>query len=766
MKNKVIYPIVAFLSVGLLTEGQGRIELKESDLQSPIGMFESRSALEPLNDTSTMKSMFDYEYSTDMVNLNQTSTDEACNSEEDFDNFNEKLADAVDPSRNCRKIINLDPNDRKKYCECLSKVTFNKVNPTDMNYITDKLKDEAKTFSDEIIRANVSAIQDKLLAGISLHNQIKNRYPSYKNSCDPSMMIKSVSEAGMKGACANGKMKRLDKVLAKENAFDEIISLATKLNHDTSNSKLDNKNINQGIDEIVKLLQKINQAENAKGNESVGKIEELKAKLETELKDNPIFKIYKVDFFNPITGATETINNLHSARLGLAPQEDLMGIIREKLKDQSFSNSDEIRKEISGLFKHNIENLKNLCDELKGNIDFMCEKALDNDYSLSLIQNNPVHLAQVVKSVFVQFNPSEFKFNMEANDLAFNKNLMSLPKSYDNKLLGDKVDLLQCTFAFKELTSSFVLGASEKQLDPSLYALGKFTHPLQMTIGDSSRFKDLIGETNRFDPYKKLEKASDEQLLKTAIITQGSGNIDNYRLTDNRRKRTSASEMLDRTFGDKSEYGRQRSSLASNKTEALIAAGSSAAASTPTNSDNYSSGVTSPTSNMSNMPTLPQSSNNHYSSNNSDDLDAKEAGTSSQSVIDSYEKRLSTMMEKLEALTTQRKEKAVAEEKKGAKVTTEVAPTVEETELKSTISKLKDQIATLQSKQKAIDSAKASKPTSAVNATTVKNFTPATAKKMNHTSKTQTTESAPIQNYVTKTPSKPNLYLSSSVLIL
>ena len=91
MKNKVIYPLVATLSLGLFTSGQGKIVLNDNNVEDTVGMFESRSALEPLNDTSTMKSMFDYEYSTDMVNLNQTSTDEACNSEEDFDNFIIKL---------------------------------------------------------------------------------------------------------------------------------------------------------------------------------------------------------------------------------------------------------------------------------------------------------------------------------------------------------------------------------------------------------------------------------------------------------------------------------------------------------------------------------------------------------------------------------------------------------------------------------------------------------------------------------------------------
>lgn len=752
----MIYPIVATLSLGLLTAVQGKINLADSQLQNTAGMFESRSALEPLNKQAGKKSMFDYEAHYEIQNLNQSSTAESC-ADDEIQAFNEKLADVVDPARNCRKIIKFDPVNQKEYCQCLSQMPLSKITPEDMNTIAKKLKEEANAFSEEIIRANISAIQDKLLAGIALHNQIKNKYPNYNNKCNPEQMVESVSKAGRTGSCANGKMKKLDSILAKSNAFDEILASATKLNHDTSEATLDNKNINQGIDDIVLLLQKLDLSKTSLDSISPKEIDVLREKLEVELKENPFFRMYKVEFYNPITESTEVINNLNSSRLGLGPQEDLMLIIRDKMKDNNFTNKEEVRKELSALFGDHVKNLKNLCGELQENIDFMCERAFDQNYSLSLIQNNPVHLAQIVRSVFIKFNPGEFKFEMEESNFGYRSDFMGAPKSYDNKILSERVDMLQCSFAFKDLSNSFILAGSKATLDPSLFALGEFTHPVQMTIGDSGRYKDLIAETNRFNPYKKLEKASEEQLLKTAIITRSTANIDNYRLIDHRNKRTSASELLNRTFGENSEYNRSRSSISSSSTKLspVTSTTTSATTTSSVSNDSYSPGASSSSPNMTNYQTLPYNTNGNLAQNSIDQstFDADDKKSSPQSVIDSYEKRLATMMEKLEALTTQRKEKAVAEDKKGTKTSTEVAPVAEETELKSTISKLKEQIATLQSKQNAIDTAKA-KPATISTPATAKTFTTAPAKKRNHTTKPQSTESAPVQNYVAKATQK------------
>lgn len=689
-----------------------KIELEGGELKAPIVMFETRSALDPLNTNSSDSIEFDQyaaKYAPALSIINDT---KACANDDQYDAFSENLSAYVDPTRNCRKIIIDNPLEKKKYCQCLGD-KGTRLSIDEMKKVKASLETEAKIFREEIVRANLSAIQDKMLGAIALQNQLANYAKGVGKSCSPEKMIESFNQAIHMGSCGKGKIGQIEQLIGRSNAFAEMSSSFEKFNADTKDDLLDTAKLNADVETLAALLHKFHSLTSNPTQKSEAEFAELKKQMEEALANNPLLRHFRIELPDHASGKPIVINQFKGIQKDRQP--NLITDLADILKDKKMDNYQDLKKALTTVTGNEIKKAQEICNEIPSNMEFICERAMDPKYSISLIQNNPVHLAKTVKSIFLGYKVPNLTFEIDSSITGFGTSALDLPKNPDNKTLSEKVDMLQCTFAFKDLSEDLIFASTEK-LDPSLYAMADFTHPNKLTIGSSAFVNDLIKEADIFDPYSKFDRANEEQLLRTAMVTKDTKNIDKYRTVDlsTKRRRPSASEMLERTFGGDYRATRSASlppsSAKSSFTDMASSSSTATVSSSPSSSNSFSSAASQGSSFTNNYQTL---SNPLHSQKVTNDYDDDESSntvkkSSEQSVLDSYEKRLASMMERLEAISAQKKEgkKDAGTVASGNQPLANAAPTAEEVELKGTIAKLKEQINSLQEKQKAIETKK------------------------------------------------------------
>lgn len=627
--------------------------------------------------------------------------------------FSDQIEDLVDPFKKCYEN-NIDKmSDKENYCKCIS--DRRAISLKDFEAVSLALKDEADDYAAEIAKSNMLVLQDKLMATVALLNGLSKSY-DLKSECTPERIIDIIKEHGNSGSCAKGKMRELDKFFSENNVYEHFIKSIEETSLRTKDKVLDKKEFQSSIQELAPLLEKASQYN--KGNLSLSDkdLQQLKIDLEQSISKIKIISHFQLELVSPNGSQRKLGINQIPGQVGSSIELPNLLDIYNEMKNKDSKNSDPLRA-TRALIGGEIRNISKTCEQLPLNIDFICSKALDKNYALAKIQNNPLHMAKIIqdkmsKGDFVarysgisDFSKFTDPLKLPASQFTFPNGIQTPTNSSDGQELSRNVDLFQCAYSYPALVNSIVVGkVKDKQFD-DIFAMSIFTSPVNSTIGKSRTIRDLDTEATLFDPYKKLQQAEDSQLAK-AVVTVGKDAIE-QRLdpTKNaKRRRPSATEFLNRTFGTDSAFSQKPS-------DALGKGGTSSSSSIFGSPSSSSSSTSSPVTTSSSTgqgyaPTsfTPLSSGTFNGSSSIDDLPkTPETKTPDgyQSLIDSYEQRLATMMEKMAEMTAKKSSKQKEAEASNNPADEEELAEIseEENQLKSTIGELKNQIKVLQDKK-------------------------------------------------------------------
>lgn len=702
--------ICCYLMIFFLSSHLYGTEISIQDSVMPgLSNTDSLSVIDSLNDnTAKLNEAFIEQFQSNFsaISLSVGAEEKAC-SDEDNSYFSEQLNEATKPFLRCQKDHIRKTLNKEKYCQCIgekSSITY-----SEFKAVSEDLRKEAKEYSEQIVSSNMMVLQDKMFAMVALHNQLTNNYPGYQNKCTPEKMIEALRQAAKSESCANGKLKELDKYFKDDNVYDKFVESIEKLNKSTKKQALDKEALNDNIEQLSPLIIKAMQYNSGTLKLNTSEVKALKKEIEAVISKSSIIRHFTFKLQSPNNPRINfKVNELSQYTNGMSSQPDLGEILKEKLGNNDLFDADKTLRGLKRIVGDEIRKVESFCDAIPSNVNFICEKALSTDYSMAQIQNNTLHLAKIVnrsldnRSVeeLTKFSDISYSFNPGLTVAQYHPT-----QSIESQILSEKVDMLQCAYSYPQLAPSLVLGIIPSEKDKDLFMMSKYTPSYFSSIGQSANYRNLLNDAILYDPFKKLEKAEEEQMVHTTASTLGK-DLSKFRLEPTKRTRSTPSEVLNRAFGSGAASSPSALTARTGPVSSLFS-GDKTNGATDTNGQGVVTHATSNQASYTPMPALPTSVIQSNVNLPSEAVTPKNP-SDYQSVIDSYEQRLATMMEKLAEVTSSKKTKESKAKAGGEGQSDEDLDVVneEETTLKNTIGQLKDQIETLKQKKEAATSVK------------------------------------------------------------